>query len=79
LRVVMNDVDICLRSQMENCFVVYTRTSNYCITSDLRAATLTPSRIATDSFAAGHLWLVSRSLLPDSLLLLGEKFYYFLR
>jgi len=69
VRVVMNDVDICLRSQMENCFVVYTPYVELLHHVGSSRGNLTPSRIATDSFAAGHLWLVSRSLLPDSLLL----------
>lgn len=80
LRVVMNDVDICLRSQMENCFVVYTPYVELLHHVGSSRGNLDPIE---DRNRFIRRWDIFGSFrdpyFPDSLLLLGEKFYYFLR
>jgi GT2 family glycosyltransferase len=80
LRVVMNDVDLCLRSQMEDRLVVYTPYVELLHHVGSSRGNLDP---LDDRNRFIRRWDVFGSFrdpyFPDSLLLLGEKFYYFLR
>jgi GT2 family glycosyltransferase len=80
LKVVMNDVDICLRSQMEGRLVVYTPYVELLHHVGSSRGNLDP---LDDRNRFIRRWDIFGSFrdpyFPDSLLLLGEKFYYFLR
>jgi GT2 family glycosyltransferase len=80
LTVVMNDVDICLRSQMEDRLVVYTPYVELLHHVGSSRGNLDP---LDDRNRFIRRWDIFGSFrdpyFPDSLLLLGEKFYYFLR
>lgn len=80
LKVVMNDVDICLRSQLEDRLVVYTPYVELLHQVGSSRGNLDP---LDDRNRFIRRWDIFGSFrdpyLPDSLLLLGEKFYYFLR
>lgn len=80
LKVVMNDVDICFRSQMENRYVLYTpHVSLYHHVGSSRGD-LDP---IDDRNRFIRRWDIFGSFrdpyFPESLLLLGEKVFYFLR
>jgi GT2 family glycosyltransferase len=80
LKIVMNDVDICLRSQMEDRLVVYTPYVELLHHVGSSRGNLDP---LDDRNRFIRRWDIFGSFrdpyFPDSLLLLGEKFYYFLR
>jgi GT2 family glycosyltransferase len=80
LKVVMNDVDICLRSQMEDRYVVYTPYVELLHHVGSSRGNLDP---LDDRNRFIRRWDIFGSFrdpyFPDSLLLLGEKFFYFLR
>ena len=80
LKVVMNDVDICLRSQMEDRLVVYTPFVELLHHVGSSRGNLDP---LDDRNRFIRRWDIFGSFrdpyFPDSLLLLGEKFFYFLR
>jgi GT2 family glycosyltransferase len=80
LKVVMNDVDICLRSQMEDRLVVYTPYVELLHYVGSSRGNLDP---LDDRNRFIRRWDIFGSFrdpyFPDSLLLLGEKFFYFLR
>jgi GT2 family glycosyltransferase len=80
LKVVMNDVDLCLRSQMENRLVVYTPYVELLHHVGSSRGNLDP---LDDRNRFIRRWDIFGSFrdpyFPNSLLLLGEKFFYFLR
>lgn len=80
LKVVMNDVDLCLRSQMEDRLVVYTPYVELLHHVGSSRGNLDPLE---DRNRFIRRWDIFGSFrdpyFPDSLLLLGEKFFYFLR
>ena len=78
LKVTMNDVDICLRSQLDGRHVVYTPdVQSVSTTSARRAATLDP---LDDRNRFIRRWDIFGTFqdpyFPESLLLLGETMYY---
>jgi len=80
LKVVMNDVDICLRSQMEDRYVVYTPDVQLYHHVGASRGDLDPI-VDRDRFIKR--WDIFASFrdpyFPESLLLLGEKMFYLLR
>lgn len=80
LKVVMNDVDICLRSQMEDRYVVYTPDVQLFHHVGSSRGDLDP---IDDRNRFIRRWDIFGSFrdpyFPETLLLLGEKMFYFLR
>jgi GT2 family glycosyltransferase len=80
LKVVMNDVDICLRSQMENKYVIYTPDVQLYHHVGSSRGNLDP---LDDRDRFIRRWDIFGSFrdpfFPEALLLLGEKVFYFLR
>ncbi len=80
LKVVMNDVDVCLRAQMEDRYVVYTPYVHLFHHVGASRGDLDP---IDDRDRFVKRWDIFESFrdpyFPESLLLLGEKMFYLLR
>ncbi|HEY1824504.1 MAG TPA: glycosyltransferase [Acidimicrobiales bacterium] len=80
LAVVMNDVDICLRSQMEGRFVVYTPHVRLFHHVGSSRGDLDPLEDRNRFISRWDIFGSFRDpYFPESLLLLGEKMYFFVR
>jgi GT2 family glycosyltransferase len=80
LKVVMNDVDICLRSQMEGRFVVYTPNVQLFHHVGSSRGDLDPLDDRNRFIRRWDIFGTFRDpYFPESLLLLGEKMYFFVR
>ncbi|MFY9783029.1 MAG: glycosyltransferase [Acidimicrobiales bacterium] len=80
LEVVMNDVDLCLRSQMEGRYVVYTPTVKLFHHVGSSRGDLDPLDDRNRFIRRWDIFGTFRDpYFPESLLLLGEKMYFFVR
>ncbi len=80
LKVVMNDVDICLRSQMEGRYVVYTSNVRLFHHVGSSRGDLDPLDDRNRFIRRWDIFGTFRDpYFPESLLLLGEKMYFFVR
>jgi GT2 family glycosyltransferase len=80
LKVVMNDVDICLRSQMEGRYVVYTPNVQLFHHVGSSRGDLDPLDDRNRFIRRWDIFGTFRDpYFPESLLLLGEKMYFFVR